>query len=295
MFGTFPVTNEVANDSSVSKETMAETPQEAVETVDSSADQQSSESREPDSDAAEDTAAEATQEDTSESEKTAKPRRGFERRIERMNQKLAQREQELDYWRGLALKSNLPETPQSAPVPTGRPQFADYNDIESYTEALTDWKFNQQMAEFRAQTNLQSVTQTYEQRLADFRQKQPDFDQVMNDFIADYGDEQVPEIVEVALESEQGPALAYYLAQNTDEVERIKSLPPRRRLLELGKIEDRLAKPAARPVEPQKISRAAPPVKPVRGSSPAEVTDLRDPSLSYSEWVKRREAQLKKR
>lgn len=295
MFGSFPATDAVANDSSVSKETTAETT-EVVETGDSSADHQSTDTQVEVSDTVENDTVEETQDDTQDSDKPAKPRRGFERRIEKMNQRLVQREQEIDYWRSLALKSSQPETVNPAPVPTDRPKFTDFNDIEAYTEALTDWKLNQGLAQIQAQTQIQSITRTYEQRLQDFKQQTPDFDSVMQEFIADYGDEQIPEIVEVAMDSEHGPALAYYLAKNTEEVERLKALPSRRRLLELGKLEDRLAKPVANTAEPaKKISRAAPPVNPVKGRAPVEVNDLADPTLSYTEWVRRRQAQLKKR
>ena len=296
MFGTFPATDaQVANDSSVSKETKAETT-EVVETGDSSADHQSTEAQVEAPDTAENDAVEETQDDTQDSEKPSRPRKGFERRIEKINQKLAQREQEIDYWRSIALKTSQPETVNQVPQATDRPKFSEFNDIEAYTEALTDWKISQGMAQFQAQTQIQSIARTYEQRLQDFKQQTPDFDSVMQEFIADYGDEQIPEIVEVAMDSEHGPALAYYLARNTEEVERLKVLPPRRRLLELGKIEDRLAKPVAPAVEPaKKISRAAPPVNPVKGRAPIETNDLADPNLSYTEWVRRRQAQLKKR
>ena len=56
------------------------------------------------------------------------------------------------------------------------------------------------------------------------------------------------------------------MAKNVDEIDRINSLSPQRRLIELGKIENRLNKTA--PVV-ARVTKAAPaPVKPVAGGAP---------------------------
>ena len=191
-----------------------------------------------------------------------------------------------------------PQQTQPAAVPADKPKFSDFNDLEAYTEAVTDWKSQRALTQVQQQTQVQQLAQTYEQRLAQYRTEVPDFDDVMTEFVEDYGDVNVPEIVQVAMESNVGPQLAYYLAKNTEEVERIAKLPSHRRLLELGKLEDRLSRPkttnsVAEPVK--KVTSAPPPVKPVRGTGKVESsTDLSDPNLSYSDWLKRRQASLKR-
>ena len=142
------------------------------------------------------------------------------------------------------------------------------------------------------------TAKTYEARLEQFKQTAQDFDDVMSEFVADYGNINVPEVIQVAMESDVGPQLAYHLAKNTQDFERIAKLPPHRRLLELGKLEDRISAQSQKsaPVrETKKVSEAPKPVQPVKGSGKVESLDLSDPNLSYSEWLKRREASLKRR
>lgn len=306
MFGTFPATNvapspapeaapaePVKNDVS---ETAQADQQSAVEEVAETVRTEEA----TDTDNSGDTDSQSSEDSESETESAKKPKRGFERRIEKFNAKLAAKENELNYWRDMALKANgqQPEA-QPAPQNTDKPKFSDYNDIEAYTEAVTEWKVSRALQQVQQQSQVQQLTQTYEQRLVEYKKSVPDFDAVMTEFVEDYGDMNVPEIVQVAMESQVGPQLAYYLASNVEEVERIAKLPSHRRLLELGKLEDRLAKPVAVETQPEpppakKVTSAPPPVKPVRGTGKVESNDLSDPNLSYSEWVKRREASLRR-
>ena len=276
-------TTEVESDSAPQEEADAVTPAEATDADNSSEEVEQTES---------DSDAEAEAED--------KPKkRGFARRVEKLNARIAAREQELEYWKNVALRGEQPQqTAQPQPAAADKPKFSDFNDLEAYTEAVTDWKLQRALQQVQQQTQVQQLSQTYEQRLTQYKAEVPDFDEVMTDFVEDYGDMNVPEIVQVAMESNVGPQLAYYLAKNTEEVERIAKLPSHRRLLELGKLEDKLSqpktqKPVAEPVK--KVSAAPPPVKPVRGTGKVESsTDLSDPNLSYSDWLKRREASLKR-
>ena len=289
------------------KAEVAETPKEAVETTtveQESAPQEEAEVVTPTEATTSDDSSESVEQTESDSDAEAeaedKPKkRGFARRVEKLNARIAAREQEVEYWKSVALRGEQPQqTAQPQPVAADKPKFSDYNDLEAYTEAVTDWKVQRALAQVQQQSQVQSLAQTYEQRLAQYKAEVPDFDEVMTDFVEDYGDMNVPEIVQVAMESNVGPQLAYYLAKNTDEVERIAKLPSHRRLVELGKLEDRLSQPKTQKpvVEPaKKVSAAPAPVKPVRGTGKVESsTDLSDPNLSYSEWVKRRTAQLRK-
>lgn len=84
-----------------------------------------------------------------------------------------------------------------------------------------------------------------------------------------------PELLTAILESEQGPQLAYHLAKNPADVDRINSLSPRSQLIELGKLEARFAQ--SNPVQTQQptgISKAPPPVQPLRPKAATPKTDL---------------------
>ena len=84
----------------------------------------------------------ADAESESESKKSGK---GFEKRIERFNRRLAEKEAEIEHWRKVALQSAQGGTQQVQPatqpiVSSEKPKFSDYNDIEAYTDAMTEWK-----------------------------------------------------------------------------------------------------------------------------------------------------------
>lgn len=249
--------------------------------------------------AVEETTAQTDDVGDDETDESPKPKRGFAKRIERFNQKLSAKDQEIEYWRQVALKGQAPQQqPTADGVASGiKPKFSDFNDIEAYAEALTDWKLSHSLSQVQQQTAMMQTAKTYEARLEQFKKTAADFDDVMTEFVEDYGNMNVPEVIQVAYESDVGPQLAYHLAKNPTEFERIAKLPSHRRLLELGKLEDKISaqsQTAAPAKETKKISAAPKPVQPVKGTGKVESLDLSDPNLSYSEWLKRREATLKR-
>lgn len=294
MFNTF-------NDSPAQAEVAAPEPTEVQGEIDQEVNQESATDENVESTVEETTAnADDVGEEGQETEgDERKPKRGFAKRIEKFNQKLSAKEAEIEYWKQVALKGAPPEQQATAgtAVQTGKPKFSDYNDIEAYAEALTDWKLQASMSQVQQQTAAMQTARTYEARLEQFKQTARDFDEVMSEFVEDYGNINVPEVIQVAMESEVGPQLAYHLAKNAQDFERIAKLPPHRRLLELGKLEDRIvSQQKSTPArETKKISEAPKPVQPVKGSGKVESLDLSDPNLSYSDWLKRREASLKRR
>jgi len=222
-------------------------------------------------------------------ETVKKPKKGFEKRIERFNKKISDKDLEIEYWKKAAMGGTKGVVQPVQSAPQGKPTFAEYNDIETYTEALTDWKVSQALSSRDQQTQTKSVVDTYGQRLNEFKKVTPDFQDVMDEFVDEYGDRPIQEVVQVAMESEYGPQIAYYLAKNTDEVDRIALLPPHRRLLELGKLEERLSQGATKHKEvvpeTKKISKAPEPIEKVKGTGKVETNDIYA-DLPYEQWVK---------
>lgn len=216
---------------------------------------------------------EATPETTAEEqEEQHQKKSGFEKRVSKLNAKISNAEREAEYWKQEALRHNQQPVAVPTPqVPQEKPTFAQYNDIEKYTDAMTEWKLAQrdiQVAQQRAQEQQMTTLQTYNKRAADFATANPDF----HDVLADADDVQcAPEIHQSCLDSEVGPAIAYYLALNQDEITRINALPPHRRLIELGKLEDKLTTKKDSNTGKTvvvKATKAAPaPVKAVTGSA----------------------------
>jgi hypothetical protein len=234
-----------------------------------------------------------TDDESSESGEDGKKKSGgFEKRIERFNRRLAEKEAEIEHWRKAALQSGN-QTPQQQTTPvvaTDKPKFADFNDIETYTEAVTEWKLEQREAVQRQQ----SVVKTYQEKEQAVRAANPDYDEVMSDFKDRYKHVNAPEVNQFLAESDKGAEMFYHLANNTAEVDRILALSPLRRVAELGKLEAKLSTVGS--VDNKvvnKVSKAPKPVTKETGVAPV-IKRLEDPNLSQAEWRQLRMATKKR-
>ena len=151
----------------------------------------------------------------------------------------------------------------------------------------------------------QSRAKTWKERATSFAAEHPDFTETV------YADDvQISEpMMEAITESEHGPAIAYYLAQNTEEAERIYSMSPAAAGRAIGRLESKFeaknepepkpegqAKDELKPVNKLADTRAttkapAPPPK-MEPSDSASKKAWNDPSLSQEEFNKRRRAQI---
>jgi len=225
---------------------------------------------------------------------------GVQRRIDELTRKSYENEREAQYWKQIA-QGKSGTTPASAPAPAAdtKPtpdKFADYAD---YLEALTDWKADQKVSEALSKrdqdaqqkqelTQHQTRVKTWVERQAAVREALPDYDEVMGD--ADVAVS--PHVQEILLDSDMGPQMAYHLAKNQDEAERISSLSPLAAARELGKLEAALASKspqasttansqAPAPAAP-KVTKAPTPITPVRGTG-GQFTKAPE-SMSDAEW-----------
>lgn len=132
---------------------------------------------------------------------------------------------------------------QPAPVRSGEPKPAEFQDYESYIAALTDYKVDQKMTGFHQQGEAQRQQQ-YQREQAQFVQKRlstaaskyEDFNEVALS-------EDVPISQAMAAyisESDAGGDVAYFLGKNLDEAERIHNLSPTRQVIALDKLAEKL-------------------------------------------------------
>jgi len=240
----------------------------------------------------------------SEKEKPKKQKGGFQRRIDKLNARVAERERELDYWRNLAAKNGAGET-KTEKVETksedpSKPKAGNYDTHAEYVEALTDWKIEQREKAkdekekvSKVQSEQETLFKSHAERVKAFAEKHDDF----MDVIADADDVPVsPAIREIILSSENGPALMYELAKNREEYERICSLSPLAAAREMGKIESRLQASDPKKVETKKITNAPKPIEPVgKGNAGAVRKSIYDQELSQSEYEKLRREQMRRK
>ncbi len=186
--------------------------------------------------------------------------------------------------------------------PDPRPTKESFKDESEYEKALEDWitdKANRERDAKEAQTRLATA---WNSRVKATVEKHPDYHQVLDAADFKISDQMRDAIVE----SEAGPELQYYFAQNPEEATRFGQMTVRGMLIAMGKLEAKLAsdpeqkknetaetKPETKPeVKPvvvvSEISKAPAPETPLKGANaPVEV----DPEkLDYQAWKAQRKA-----
>lgn len=246
--------------------------------------------------------------ETEESEKD-KPRRkgGIQKRVDKLTQRVSAAQAEAEYWKREALKNaaaqkEAPKPDAASPTEAaqGKPKADDFDTHEAYVEALTDWKVGQAEAKraeretkSRMETEAQRLDREHAERIQSFRSKHDDFDELLQEGLSDVPAS--PALEQVIKSSDVGPELLYELAKDPAEAARIARLPAMSLAREIGKLEARITSKASseKNPEPKKITNAPKPLTPVnaRGGK----TEKSPEEMSYQEFKKWREGQLKTR
>lgn len=210
-----------------------------------------------------------------------KPNR-VQERIDELRRKAGESEREAAYWRGVAEAAKPKEAAPAPAEDPGKPKAADFETYDEYIEKLTDWKIEQREAAQSAKQQQEAQASTWQQRAAAAKAAMPDFDSVLSSSRAPM----TQAMAEVIRGSEHGPALAYHLAKNPAEAERLAGLSPHAAAHALGVIEARLSTPTAAPVTPPKKVTSAPPPPSTVGSGRSFEGDPANMSQrDYEAWA----------
>ena len=205
-------------------------------------------------------------------------------------------QREAEYWRQQALKAaeQNPE-PTQADAPTGEPtreQF-DYDDAQ-YMKAWYKWQRDQERAEetrTKQAEEAQKRHKTFQEREQAFAAAHPDYEEVAKA-------EHVPitkEMAEAIIESDDAPAIAYYLGQNLEEASAIAAMSPIAAARAIGRIEAKLSAKTAvpAPTTPTKtVTRAPEPVTTLSGS-PAVTKSYDEMSMEEYDATRKKERAAK--
>ena len=248
------------------------------------------------------------------SRSTAERERDFEKEQRRLDKERADKlEEELQ-----KLKSKVD------PVAAGKPQKADFDDVEDYVEALAAWKVEQTLSakteevkkvdsEKKIKQEKFEVYEELDEALSRGRLKYDDFNEVaLNKEV-----KITPELVEIILDTEIAEEVMYYLGKNPEEAADLSKLNPRRAAREVTKIEAKLLAeasadkrdPAIKPVEekkvipnpsdvstttggivnppPKKTTEAPDPITPVRTSGAIDKDPNQMSAKEYRAWRER--------
>lgn len=261
---------------------------------------------ETDEDQSDESEADDSQEPEAKDSENEKPKKkgGFQRRIDKLNQRASAAQQEAEYWKEQALKgASGPKSAEKVETPkadqAGKPDPDKFETHAEYVEALTDWKIEvkdkAKAAEARQsqlKTEQENAMKSHSERVNAFKEKTDNFMEVLENV----DDLPVsPAVQELIVTSDHGPELMYELAKNRAEYERINKLSPLAAARELGKIESRIAaqSPDPKKTESKKITKAPQPISPVgqKGGASEKSPD----EMPYQEYKKWREAQLSRR
>lgn len=235
---------------------------------------------------------------------------GGYQRIKRQRDEARARE---EYWRDRAQQSGAVPKVQPAPVATEveepEPKSTDFATTEEFLTAVRAWDRKQILKDFKADLSKteqqKAVEKQVQERVSAFQKREEEFAAANPDYNDKVKKSDIPiskAMNKALVESEVGPAMALYLADNPGEAEQIATLSDDAAFRAMGKLEAKIEaslaqdKPATEEadVKPPPLKTAAPaPPTPIRknSSAPAE-PDLE--KVPYKEFVKIREAQQKK-
>lgn len=157
-----------------------------------------------------------------------------------------------------------------------RVALAAYYKAEARKEVDTVFKEREQ------QQRAQERTSNFQKRQAEFIASKPDYaEKVLSNPTLPITES----MRDALLDSELGPQVAYYLAENVDKASAIAQLPPIAQAREIGRIEARLE--AAKASPPPSVSKAPPP--PPSISAVESAVEKNPDEMSIEEWKKWRD------
>jgi hypothetical protein len=235
----------------------------------------------------------------------AKPK-GVGKRIDELTRNWREAER-----REAALLAMLQErqAPKAAPEPVPQapakmPALADFEyDEGKYQAALVEFTRAEARREAENVLKAERERQAAEQRAKSWAEKEAEYAKAKPDYREKVTDPSLPisrPMAQVIQQSEIGPDVAYYLADNRELAAQIATLPVEAAALALGRIEGRLlaqreaAQAAPRPV----VSKAPTPPPRIEASAadlPVRTTDASGDRLSDDEWFKAEHKRLMKK
>lgn len=170
-----------------------------------------------------------------------------------------------------------------------KPKLENFKSIDEYNDAHFEYKMAIRDRELQAkkmQEQTALTQQTFVKKAEEFAKSHEDYYDTIEDASSVPLDRENL-ILQTIIESEVGPQLGYHLAKNPELIAKLVSLPPTKRLVELGKIEAKLSEPAVQK-KAHSFAPAPAPIKPVTGK--AHVTNKSEYEMTPAELIAYRQA-----
>jgi hypothetical protein len=199
-----------------------------------------------------------------------KPKSRYQRRVESLVEQTRSLQRQLDYYREQAERSGQPRRLD----PLQFPSDAEYQRaLIQETARQSQTEFARTQAQQAAQQTQMLAREVWSERTAEFKEQVPDFEQVLSSTPVYF----TPHSAEMIWQMPEGPQVAYFLAKNPAEAQRIAQLTPLETAFELGRLATRIHAGNAR-----RVSSAPPPVTTLRGGARA-MPDLE--KMSMDEFI----------
>jgi len=255
---------------------------------------------------------ESETESESETEEAQEPPQkgsGAEKRIKQLLAKTKELESKLAEKQDVKTEPSPAPAPQfTRPKPTaddkkqdGTPKFDSYED---FVEDLADWKAEQRWETAKREQMHREAQTALQKQVDDARTRYDDVDEVIFPAAKTINEAKIPQAVkEVFAQSDLFIDLCYVVGSDPDELKRFISLAQTNPRAAIGKvfeyergIREELSKGSDDKGKkaPEKKTNAPKPPSPVGGAS-SRAFDVSDESLSPEEWMRKRNADLKKR
>lgn len=191
--------------------------------------------------------------------------------------------------------------PKKSDEPDPKPNPAQFNDALEYAEALAEWTTDRRMRERdqaelarKAQEEQSRMRQEFQKRLDVAKQEMPDYEEM----IASSDVAVSQPVTDAIIESDVGPKVLYYLAENPDFTRALAEKSITAQLRAIGRLEAKFEKSEPAPKqsvkEPvAKRSNAPAPINPLRAASNAsDITLDADRAFhgTYQQWKSARSA-----
>jgi len=239
-------------------------------------------------DEAEQPEAKAKPEDQDEDDDKPESKRGINKRFRDLTSKIRGLETELA--RTKTAPEAKPEIAKPESVSEGKPVLDTFDTYEAFIEALSDWKADQRDLKRAAEETARKadeeskvLAKAWTDRQAAAKATYADYDEALEDV----DDIVFPSSVRHALSAhEAGPELAYQLAKNRPEAERISKLDPIAAVLALGVFAAKSIKSEAAPQPKLKVSSAPEPITPASKPSASRALRIDDPDIDFAQFEK---------
>lgn len=222
----------------------------------------------------------------------------LEKRLSKERRKREELSRRLQVTEELALRGRPEPKPEAKPADNGEPRRESFDSYEAYLEARAEWRADQKVEQrFKAreeQTQKQKAVESEQEAAKRFREHAVKVAGEIEDFEDVLASSSAPMTQAMAnaitRSGEMGPRIAYHLAKNPEEAQRIAALDPAEQAMEIGFLKASVSK---EPVK--KPSKAPAPIEPVKAGKAANSNDMPDPTSQNGDaWARWRNREIAK-